>query len=100
MPSTTMARRGWRRSSAGRRAGARCGSPRDATRIELTARPASASGRRTWRWFGIGGERLAAEAVAPGFVLPPGRAVGAAGAVAAGAGGIDRGAAGKFFSNT
>ena len=46
---------------------------------------------------GIGGERFAAEAVAPGLELPPGRAVGAAGAVAAGAGGIDRGAAGQLL---
>ena len=46
---------------------------------------------------GIGGERFAAEAVAPGLVLPPGGAVGAAGAVAAGAGGVDRGAAGQLF---
>ena len=46
---------------------------------------------------GIGGERFAAEAVAPGLVLPPGRAVGAAGAVAAGAGGVDRGAAGQLL---
>jgi hypothetical protein len=46
---------------------------------------------------GIGGERFAAEAVAPGLVLPPGGAAGAAGAVTAGAGGIDRGAARQLF---
>ena len=46
---------------------------------------------------GVGGERLAAEAAAPGVVAAPGRAVGAAGAVAAGAGGVERGAAGQFF---
>ena len=42
---------------------------------------------------GIGGERLAAEAVAPGLVLAPGGSVGAAGTVAAGAGSVDSGAA-------
>ena len=46
---------------------------------------------------GIGGERFAAQAGAPGLELPPGRAVGAPRAVAAGAGGVDRGAAGEFF---
>ena len=46
---------------------------------------------------GIGGERFAAERAAPGLELPPGGAVGAAGAVAAGAGGVDRGPAGQFF---
>ena len=46
---------------------------------------------------GSAGERFAAEAAAPGLVLAPGRAVGAAGAVAAGAGGVDRGAAGQLF---
>ena len=46
---------------------------------------------------GIGGERFAAEAAAPGLELPPGGAVGAAGAVAAGAGGVDRGAAGELL---
>ena len=46
---------------------------------------------------GIGGERFAAEPGAPGGVVPPGGAVGAAGAVALGAGGVDRGAAREFF---
>ena len=46
---------------------------------------------------GIGGERFAAERAAPGLELPPGGAVGAAGAVAAGAGGVDRGAAGQLL---
>jgi hypothetical protein len=46
---------------------------------------------------GIGGERFAAERAAPGVELPPGGAVGAAGTVAAGAGGVDRGAAGQFL---
>ena len=46
---------------------------------------------------GIGGERFAAERAAPGVELPPGGAVGAAGAVTAGAGGVDRGAAGQFL---
>ena len=46
---------------------------------------------------GIGGERFAAERAAPGVELPPGGAVGAAGAVAAGAGGVDRGAAGQLL---
>ena len=45
---------------------------------------------------GIGGERLAAQGAAPGLVLPPGGAVGPPCAVAAGAGGVERGAAGEF----
>ena len=101
-PSTTMARRGWRRSSerpASRwavRIAARC------TRIELTARrgPRALIGAADdvhGDGVGIGGERFAAEAAAPGLVLAPGRAVGAAGAVAAGAGGVDRGAAGELL---
>jgi hypothetical protein len=44
----------------------------------------------------IGGERFAAQGTAPGLVLPPGGAVGPPRAVAAGAGGIERGAAGKL----
>ena len=46
---------------------------------------------------GIGGERLAAEVAAPGRVLAPGGAVGAAGAVALGAGGVERGPARQFL---
>ena len=45
---------------------------------------------------GIGGKRLAAQRAAPGLVLPPGGAVGPSCAVAAGAGGVERGAAGEF----
>src|SRR6185437_16717977 len=44
----------------------------------------------------IGGERLATQGTAPGLILPPGGAVGAPCAVAAGAGGVERGAAGKL----
>ena len=45
--------------------------------------------------LGVAGERRPAEAGAPSLVGPPGGAVGAAGAVAAGACGIDRGAGGQ-----
>ena len=45
----------------------------------------------------IGAERFARERGAPGRVLLPGRAVGAAGAVAPGPGRVDRGAAGQLI---
>ena len=46
---------------------------------------------------GVGAEQFASEAGAPGFVLPPVEVVGPAGAVSAGAGGVDRGAARQIF---
>jgi hypothetical protein len=46
---------------------------------------------------GIGGQRFPAECAAPTLKTAPGRAIGPAGAVALGAGGIERGAAREVF---
>ncbi len=82
MPSRTMTRRGWRRSRA---------TPARRWAAWMVARW-TRSGRRTWRASRVAGQRLAPEGGAPGLVGAPGRAVGAAGALAAGASGVDRGA--------
>ena len=54
-----------------------------------------AAGRVHGNQLGVAGERLAAEAAAPGRVAAPGRAVDPAGAGSAGAGGVEGGAGGE-----
>ena len=98
MPSTTMARRGWRRSSeqAGEQVGGTDRGEVHADRADGKALVGAAH-HIHGDGVGIGGERFAAQAVAPGLELPPGRAIGPPGAVAASAGGVDCGAPGEFF---